>query len=165
MDDKLELVQNKFVESVGRISDVFGINRFVAQMYAFLYLKQEPLSLDEIAGALGASKGNVSINIRILEKWGAVRNIWMKGSRKDYYEVEPDIKKMLFSNFKTAIDKRLVEGSNMIQDFDAAIQSVKKDSLNEEDKKAAKIYEERLHKLNEFKELILGALNLAGTLL
>lgn len=164
MNNKLELVQSRFVESVGRISDVFGINRFVAQMYAFLYLKQGPLSLGEIAEAFGASKGNVSINIRILEKWGAVRNVWMKGSRKDYYEVESDIKKVFFNNLKTTIDKRLEEVSNMIQDFDAALQSVKKDSLSEADKKAAMIYEERLRKLDEFRKLILGALSLAGSL-
>lgn len=164
MENKLRDAQDKFIESVGRISDVFGINRSVAQLYAFLYLNQKPLSLDEIVEALGASKGNVSINIRILEKWGAVRNIWKKGSRKDYYEAEPDVKKVLSSNLKSAMEKRLGEVSDMVREFDAVIQSAK-ESKNDDEKKTAKAYEERLRRIDELKKLVLGALSLADKLL
>ena len=164
MDNKLRDAQDRFVESVGRISDVFGINRTVAQLYAFLYLNQNPLSLDEIVEALGSSKGNVSINIRILEKWGAARKVWIKGSRKDYYEAEPDIKKVLSSNLKSALEKRLGEVSGMVQEFDTAIQSAK-ESKNEDERKTAKAYEERLRRIDELKKLVLGAVQLADKLL
>lgn len=164
MDNQLEMAQNKFIESVGRISDVFGINRSVAQLYTFLYLRQKPLSLDEIAEAVGASKGNVSVNIRILEKWGAVRNLWIKGSRKDYYEAEQDIKKVLSGNLRAAVEKRLSEVSSMIEEFNAVIQS-SKGSLSEADKKMAKLYEDRLSRINGLRKLVSGALTLADKLL
>ena len=98
MENNLEVARDKFIEGISRMGDAFGLNRFVIQLYAFLYLSGKPLSLDEIVEALGASKGNVSINIRELEKWGAVRNIWIKGSRKDYYEAETDVKKVFLND-------------------------------------------------------------------
>lgn len=164
MNNQLEMAQNKFIESVGRISDILGINRSVAQLYTFLYLAQKPLSLDEITEAVGASKGNVSINIRILEKWGAVRNIWIKGSRKDYYEAEQDIKKVLSANLKSALEKRLSEVSYMIDEFNTVIQS-SKGGLSEEDEKRAGLYEERLARINELRKLVSGTLTLADKLL
>ena len=89
MSGKLEIAQDRFIEGISRMSDTFGLNRFVIQLYVLLYLRDKPLCLDEMADALGVSKGNVSVNIRELEKWGAVKNIWVKGSRKDYYHRSP----------------------------------------------------------------------------
>ena len=86
MENSLEKAHGRFINYICSVCDDFGLNRFVAQLYGVLYMSDRPLSLDELTETLEASKGNVSINIRELEKWGAVRKIWVKGSRKDYYD-------------------------------------------------------------------------------
>lgn len=164
MNNKLESVQNKFLESAGRLSDTFGLNGFVAKLYGILYLNAKPFSLDEMAKALGVSKGNVSINIRILENWGAVRKIWVIGSRKDFYEAELDIKRVFSSKLKSSIQKRISEVSNVLAESRGIIQSVSGE-LSEEEKNVAKGYEERLKKIEELKTLTLNALNFADKLL
>lgn len=156
MNDRLEKAQNKFIEGIGRMSDPFGLNRFVAQLYALLYLNSKPLSLDEIAEALGASKGNVSINIRELEKWGAVKNVWVKGSRKDFYQAEPDVKKVFLNKVKSAIQKRTSELSSLIEEFAQILESID-EKLDEEEVKIAATYAERLEKLKEMKDMIVSA--------
>jgi len=164
MNDKLEIAQEKFIASIGKLCDNFGLNRFIAQLYAFLYLSDKPLSLDDMAEELKVSKGNVSINIRVLEQWGAVKNIWVKGSRKDYYEAELDIKKVFSNRLKSFAQKRISEVSNLVDDFNGIIQSSGPE-LTEEEKRIAQTYKERLKKIEELKSLASSALSLTEKLL
>lgn len=159
MNNSLEAAQHKFIENIGKLCDSFGLNRFVAQLFGVLYLSDKPLSLDDMAEKLGVSKGNVSVNIRELEEWGAVRRVWVKGSRKDYYEAELDLKKTLKNKIRSSVQKRIAEVSNMSDEFRGIIKSASGD-LTEEERKMVKIYEERLGKIDELKSLAMAALAL-----
>lgn len=161
MHNKLEAAQSRFMESIGKLAEGFGLNKFTAQLYAAIYLSDKPLSLDELVEKLGASKGNVSLNIRELERWGAVRSVWVKGSRKDYYEAEQDIKKVLANKVKTGVKKRVGEVSNMISEFKSIIESASGE-LTPEDKLIVKGYNERLKKIEELNSLATKALAIAS---
>lgn len=164
MNNKLESAQHKFIESIGKLCDSFGLNRFVAQLYAVLYLSDKPLSLDEMAERLKVSKGNVSVNIRELEKWGAVKNIWVKGSRKDYYEANLDVKKVIMNKLKSGIQHRMSEVQDMMDDFNRIVESADNE-LTDEEKQIAKVYNDRMKKIEELKALASNALSLADKLL
>lgn len=164
MNNKLEAAQNKFLESVSRMCDAFGLNSFLAKLYAYLYLHANPTSLDEMAKALGVSKGSVSINIRELESLGAVKKIWMKGSRKDYYEAESDIKKVFTSKLRSAIQKRITEVSDMTREFNDIISSAEGE-LTQDEISIARGYQDRMSKINEIKTLASAALSFTEKLL
>lgn len=164
MNSKLELAQDKFIESIGKLCDSFGLNRFFAQLYAVLYMSDKPLSLDDIAERLKVSKGNISVNIRELENWGAVKSVWVKGSRKDYYEANLDIKKIISDKVKSGIRRRVDEVSNMIDEFNSIVNS-SLGELTEEEKKMVKIYEERFKKIEDLKNLASSTLAIADKLL
>ncbi len=164
MNNKLETAQNKFIGSIGNLCSDFGLNKFVAQLYALLYLSEEPLSLDDIVEKLKVSKGNISLNIRELEKWGAVRNVWVKGSRKDYYEAELDIKKVFSNKIRLSLERRITEVSNMLDEFSNIVKSASGE-LTEEERRIVKVYEERLKKVEELKALASNALKFAEKLL
>ena len=63
--------------------------------------------------------GSASINIRALERYGVVRQIWVKGSRKDYYEAETDfwkiVKGVLREREKKEFDLALDSVSKLLQ--------------------------------------------------
>lgn len=164
MNNKLEAAQDRFIGSIGKMCDSFGLNRFIAQLYAVLYLSDKPLSLDDLVERLGVSKGSISLNIRELEKWGAVRNVWVKGSRRDFYEANLDVKKIIGNKIKAGIHKRASEVSNMLDEFNAIVQSANGE-LNEEEQKTARLYEERMKKIEELKTLAVSAVNLADKFL
>lgn len=164
MNNKLAQAQNRFISYIASVCDDFGLNRFIAQLYGILYMSDKPLSLDELAEKLGASKGNVSINIRELEKWGAVRSIWVKGSRKDFYEAELDVKKVISNKLKSSVSKRLNEVSNMIDEVRSIIDDGRSE-MSDEDKKAAEVYETRLKKIEDLKKLASAALTIAEKVL
>ena len=164
MNDKLEIAQYKFIGYLSKLSDSFGLNKLVAQIYALLYLSDKALSLDEIAEKLKVSKGSISVNIRELEKWGAVKSVWVKGSRKDYYEAELNLKKIISNKLRSAVEKRLVEVGGVIDECNSIVKSSYKE-LSEEDKNIVKIYEERLQKIEDLKTLASSMLIVAGKLL
>jgi DNA-binding transcriptional regulator GbsR (MarR family) len=60
------------------------------QIYAVLYLAAEPISLGELADALGVTKGNVSVAMKTLTQLGMVRRSVRPGDRRVYFEAEPD---------------------------------------------------------------------------
>lgn len=63
-----------------------GVGRVLGQIYAYLYFSQQPRTLANMQEALGISKGSASIGVRQLEQWGAVRKVWVRADRRDYYE-------------------------------------------------------------------------------
>ena len=60
----------EFARFAGELAESFSFNRSVGQIYGLLYLQESPLSLEDIGQRLSMSKGNASINIRLLESWG-----------------------------------------------------------------------------------------------
>lgn len=164
MANDLEKAQDRFISYICSICDDFGLNRFVAQLYGILYMADGPISLDELAKRSGSSKGNVSINIRELEKWGAVKKLWIKGSRKDYYEAELDIKKILSSKLKASAEKRISDVTRMLDEFKAIIKE-KSGSFSEEEKRTAKLCEERLKRIEDLKKMASTALTFASKIL
>jgi DNA-binding transcriptional regulator GbsR (MarR family) len=82
---------SEFIDGLGQLVDFWGFNKTIGWIFGMLYLREEPVSLEEIADELVISKGNVSINIREAERLGMVKKVWVKGDRKDYYEAEPNL--------------------------------------------------------------------------
>ena len=113
LDDAVEV----FVQGAGKISSALlgMINRVGGQIYALLFLSEEPLSLDDIGERLGVSKSNISINIRMLEDYNLVRKVWVKGSRKDYYAAERTYPKKVITGFLEKIMGTLTDAITTIE--------------------------------------------------
>jgi DNA-binding transcriptional regulator GbsR (MarR family) len=58
---------------------------------------------------LGISKGSASMTVRQLGQWGAVRKVWVKGDRKDYYEANDWLGQILRNVLADTIGKRLAQ--------------------------------------------------------
>src|SRR6266705_2328998 len=89
------VARSNFIEAGGHTTQSFGLGRIIGQIYALLYLSPIALCLDTIAEELGVSKASVSTTIRQLERWTAVKRVWMKGDRRDFYEAETDFQSVL----------------------------------------------------------------------
>jgi HTH-type transcriptional regulator, glycine betaine synthesis regulator len=100
-------VSAEFARFAGELAESLSFNRSVGQIYGLLYLSDTPLSLEEIAKRLRMSKGNASINLRALEGWGAVRSVWVEGSRRDHYEANRDIKAIATRRIEEGLTKRI----------------------------------------------------------
>ena len=158
MTDKLARAQDVFLEKINRMCGRFGLNNIMAQLYAMLYLSGKPMSLNDMVERLKISKGSASVNIRALERYGVVRHVWVKGSRRDYYEAETDIYKVIMDRAKSMAQGRLSELEDMISSSYQALNSF--EPSGEEDRKAIKVFKERLGDLKSLHQRARSLFNL-----
>lgn len=146
-DAKLVDAQDVVIHNINHICSKFGLNNIMAQLYALLYVNNKSLSLDDMSERLKVSKASASINIRALEGYGAVKKVWIKGSRKNYYEAETDIAKVIMERFKLMAERRLLETDNMIKSSYRILNPI--NSQGKEEKEDIKIFKERLDRLKK----------------
>jgi DNA-binding transcriptional regulator GbsR (MarR family) len=76
------------------MADIFeqeGQPPIAGRVLALLLLSEEPLCLDQLAGALRVSKASVSTNARLLAHFGVITRARLPGDRRDFYSVVPDL--------------------------------------------------------------------------
>jgi DNA-binding transcriptional regulator GbsR (MarR family) len=82
--------RDRVIEAIAQNMDLYGMTLSVGHLYGTLFFKDKPMSLDEMVEALGMSKTSMSTGVRSLMDLNMVNKVWMKGTRKDHYEVELD---------------------------------------------------------------------------
>ncbi|MBA7597482.1 hypothetical protein ES703_04485 [subsurface metagenome] len=162
MNKNLDKAYHNFIEGIGHLSSSLGFTKVMGQLYALLYLSDKPLSLDDMVKRLAISKGSASINIRELEEKGAVKRIWMKGSRRNFYEAETNLTKIVRNRITLSARWRMDEIRDIIQKSEELIQHAKRNSNNSGEKRKIKFYNQRL---KEMKRLYKRANSLLGKFL
>ncbi|MBI2346449.1 MAG: MarR family transcriptional regulator [Deltaproteobacteria bacterium] len=149
-DQKLDNAVDTFIQGAGQVSAALlgMINKVGGQIYALLFLNEEPLSLDDLAERLQISKSNISINIRLLEEYKLVRKVWVKGSRKDYYAAERTYPRKVIRDFLDRIQRNLLDAITTIERTRAQTREAKVDCAGDERVRA---------------DFILGQLDLIGS--
>ena len=82
-------------ESVGHLMEFWGFKRSMGRIWTVLYFSPEPLDTASLAERLQMSNSAVSMAVSELQKWRAVRKTWVRGERRDYFEVEHRIWKLV----------------------------------------------------------------------
>lgn len=92
--DRLNQVEDQFVELWNNMAGLWGISPTMARIHGLLYISGAALSMDDIMSRLAISRGNVSMNLSKLVEWGLVRRVHRRGDRKEYYESLADVWEM-----------------------------------------------------------------------
>jgi DNA-binding transcriptional regulator GbsR (MarR family) len=82
-------------DAVGRLMEFWGFRRHMGRLWTILYLSPEPMTTTELAETLQLSSSAVSLSLGELVHWGAVRKTWRPGERKDFYQAESSVWKLL----------------------------------------------------------------------
>lgn len=93
-----EKIKKEIIKNFGYAYRAFGLSKLMGHVIALLIFSHEPLSLDDICKNLGRSKGPVSQIMRRLRDRNLIRRVWHENSRKDYYEIQPEIFENAFRN-------------------------------------------------------------------
>jgi DNA-binding transcriptional regulator GbsR (MarR family) len=79
----------QFIERMGLAIERLGQPRTFGRLFGLLLIADRPLSLGELAGHLQVSKASISTNARAAEEIGLIRQVGLRGDRRDYYEMVP----------------------------------------------------------------------------
>ena len=158
MNEDLSKARDRFVEGIGRLAATVGVSRVNGQLYAMLFLSEKPLCLDDMVERLKISKGNASLNIRKLESLGVAKRVWVKGDRKDFYQAELDIEKIIKGGLIDIARSRMKIALDTVTETEDLIKKAQA-NLNEEEKRIKKLYLKRLESAKEINNFIERMLN------
>lgn len=158
MNEDLSKACDTFVEGIGRLAATVGVSRVVGQLYALLFLSQEPLCLDDMVERLKISKGNASLNIGKLESLGVAKKVWVKGDRKDFYEAELDFEKIIKGGLIDIARSRMKIALDTVTKTEDLIKK-SGGNLNEEEKRGKKLCLKRVESAKEINNFIERMLN------
>ena len=123
-----------------------------------LFLSEKPLCLDDMVERLKISKGNASLNIRKLESLGVAKRVWVKGDRKDFYQAELDLEKIIKGGLIDIARSKMKIALDTVTETEDLIKKAKA-NLNEEEKRRKKLYLKRLESAKEINNFIETMLN------
>lgn len=115
MNANEKLVWEQFIDLAGRSALKLGLPRSLGQVYAAVYLSSRPLGLDDLMDSLEISKGNASMSLRQLAEWGAVRCIWVKGDRRDYYEATEKFAEVIRHFLNMILKPRIISTTSQLK--------------------------------------------------
>ena len=142
-------------DMVGRLMQFWGFKRPMGRLWTLLYLSPEPLAASVIASQLKMSAGAVSMALAELTKWGAVKKSWRPGERRDYFEAETSIWKLVR---RVIGDRELSLVREFSEALSAADRALDTAGLPREVKDFKKERVERLLELSKLGENLLSAL-------
>ncbi len=82
--------RRRYVEEFGLLFGQFGLSRMFGRVLGVLMISDPPeRSAEELAEALGASRGSISQTTRSLIQMGLVQRWSRPGERRDYFRIKP----------------------------------------------------------------------------
>ena len=140
-------------DTVGRLMEFWGFKRPMGRMWTLLYLSKEPLGAAEIGSELKMSAGAVSMALGELLKWGAIKKSWRPGERRDFYEAETSIGKLV----QRVLREREL---TLVREFAEALGRAEAElpASGEEEPEQLRFKRERLQQLRELSQLGEGLL-------
>lgn len=118
-----------------RAAGLIGLPRSIGEIYGLLFCSKEALTFDELVERLQISKGSVSQGLKVLRQLGAVKLHYVPGSRRDHYQPELSMKRLVRGFIKDQFEPHLSSGSQRLESLDELIAGEADDAL-------------RLHALN-----------------
>jgi HTH-type transcriptional regulator, glycine betaine synthesis regulator len=112
----------RVADAIGSLMEFWGFKRNMGRMWTLLYLEPTPLSAAQLGERLSLSSGAVSMLLSELTHWGAVKKAWVPGERRDYYEPETSIWKMVSRVFR---ERELRKIASTIEVFEHALQRLR----------------------------------------
>src|SRR5690349_1501337 len=100
MPAPVEGVMLRVADAVGALMEAWGFKRNMGRLWALLYLEQRPLSAQDIGDRLAISSGATSMLLTELQQWSIVKKTWIPGERREHFEAETSIWKMVSRVFR-----------------------------------------------------------------
>ncbi len=90
----------RVADAVGALIESWGFKRNMGRMWTVMYLDDHPLTAADLGERLGLSTGAVSMLLTELLQWGAIKKAWVVGERREHYEPETSLWKMISRVFR-----------------------------------------------------------------
>jgi len=91
------------------VATAFGFQRSWGEIYGLIFASEQPLCADDITATLDMSRSGVGQGLKALLEIGAIRPAHQLGSRKDHYQLQPDLGVLVKQLLNSRVFPRLEE--------------------------------------------------------
>jgi DNA-binding transcriptional regulator GbsR (MarR family) len=144
-------------DAVGALMELWGFRRQLGRVWAVLFLSDRPLAAPELCERLQISTGLLSMTLSELRRWGVVRSAAVRGDRKEHFEAETHVWKMvrrvLAERERKAVESALAAFEEALAEVRGALADV-----DPQQKAAARHQMDRLAQLVALARAALGIL-------
>ena len=146
-------------DAVGALMELWGFRRQLGRVWAVLFLSDRPLAAPELCDRLHISTGLLSMSLAELRQWGVVRSVVVPGDRKEHFEAETNIWKLVAKVLRER-ERRAVEEA--LATFERALAEVRAAAADVDPgvKALARFKAKRLEQLAELSRAALGVLKI-----
>lgn len=120
---ELQDLREKFIDAAGQLTQSLGFGRNLGQIYAHLYFSPEPQTLDDLTTQLHISKGSASMSVRQLEGWNALRKVWVKGDRKDYYAATEEFGRIIRKALLDLVGQKMETADALLEEAETRLKN------------------------------------------
>jgi DNA-binding transcriptional regulator GbsR (MarR family) len=149
MDKNLQAVRDSVIRGLGQLTDFIGFSPVMGHLYGALLMSPHPLSLDELEEIVKKSKASVSMNMRALERWNMVREVYVMGDRRKFYEAETDLWKVVSSILESRERREVGTALSVLEDNARRLKEAQA-SLDEHERALAEHYLARVEEMQSF---------------
>src|SRR5436190_5468897 len=140
-------------DSIGRLMDLWGFKPNMGRVWTVLYLAGEALSAKQLRDRLQLSSGAVSMTLNELSRWGVVHKIWVQGDRRDFYEAEANIWKMISRVMREREHAEITHAIEALEDALVVLEREGDDGTVDRGSARARVQRERIERLMELAKL------------
>src|SRR5512143_3031305 len=109
-------------DAMGALMELWGFRRQLGRIWAVLFLSERPLAAPDLCERLHISTGLLSMSLAELRRWGVVRSVEIPGDRKEHFEPETNVWKLVARVLRER-EKRAVESA--LSAFERALAEVR----------------------------------------
>ena len=95
MGSTLSELEQEVIDLFVRMAGVLNLPRSVGELYGLLYISPKPLCINDCMQKLNISKGSTSQGLKILRSFGAVNTVYVPGERRDFFEAESALRRIV----------------------------------------------------------------------
>ncbi|GAK04438.1 betaine operon transcriptional regulator [Geomicrobium sp. JCM 19037] len=98
---ELQAAEDQITDRIADNMETFGVSSTVGRLLGIIYMNREAMTLDALAEETGMSKTRMSQVMRQMLALNIAEKEFVKGSRKEHYNVESDYAQTFISLFTT----------------------------------------------------------------
>ncbi|QQK75270.1 GbsR/MarR family transcriptional regulator [Salicibibacter cibarius] len=99
--EELKDAENQITDRIADNMETFGVSSTVGRLLGIIYMNRSAMTLDQLAEHTGMSKTRMSQVMRQMMALNIAEKEFVKGSRKEHYNVENDYVQTFISLFTT----------------------------------------------------------------
>ncbi len=132
-EETLLQARKKMMNALASIMDWYNLTPSASELYAVMFFKNQPMTLEDMKDIMGMSKSNMSYAVRSLIDAKMVLKLDYKSDRRELFQADPDFLSS-FKNFLTAkLEKEIAVMTETLEEVMPNLESLCKNKEVPED--------------------------------